>query len=58
VAVGGGLTNREAADHLYLSIKTVDFHLQSIYRKLDIRSRTQLAVLMSREPAPDGEEPS
>lgn len=43
-AVAGGLTNREVAATLFLSVKTVDFHLQQIYRKLAIRSRTELAV--------------
>ncbi len=43
-AVASGLTNREAAAQLYLSAKTVDFHLQAIYRKLAIRSRSELAA--------------
>ncbi|MGZ4704748.1 MAG: helix-turn-helix domain-containing protein, partial [Acidimicrobiales bacterium] len=42
--VGTGATNREAADELFLSPRTIDFHLRNIYRKLDIRSRTELAV--------------
>jgi DNA-binding CsgD family transcriptional regulator len=45
-AVGQGMTNREAAASLFLSVKTVDFHLQQIYRKLAVRSRTELAVLL------------
>lgn len=46
-AVAEGLTNREVAAKLYLSVKTVDFHLQQIYRKLSLRSRTELAVKMA-----------
>jgi DNA-binding CsgD family transcriptional regulator len=46
LAVGRGLTNRQAADALALSPRTVDAHLQSIYRKLRIRSRTQLSLRM------------
>jgi DNA-binding NarL/FixJ family response regulator len=46
-AVASGLTNREAAAMLLLSVKTVDFHLQQMYRKLGIRSRTELAVRMT-----------
>ena len=46
LAVADGATNREAAASLFLSVKTVDFHLQNIYRKLGLRSRTELAVRM------------
>ncbi len=46
-SVAAGRTNREVAEHLFVSVKTVDFHLQSIYRKLALRSRTELAVLMA-----------
>lgn len=58
-SVAGGRTNREVADHLFVSVKTVDFHLQSIYRKLAVRSRTELAVLVagSGERARAGSEP-
>ena len=52
-AVAGGGTNREAAAELFLSVKTVDFHLQNIYRKLGVRSRTELAVRLSRERGDD-----
>lgn len=38
-----GLTNREICNQLYLSPKTVEFHLGRIYRKLNVRSRTELA---------------
>jgi DNA-binding NarL/FixJ family response regulator len=49
LSVAEGRTNQEAAESLFLSTKTVDFHLQSIYRKLAIRSRTELAVLVHRD---------
>src|SRR5207249_8897288 len=41
--VAGGATNREAATALHLSPKTIEAHLSRIYRKLRIRSRTELA---------------
>jgi DNA-binding NarL/FixJ family response regulator len=41
------MTTREAAASLALSTRTVDAHLRSIFRKLQITSRTQLAVLIS-----------
>ncbi len=47
VAVADGLTNKEAAAALFLSVKTIDFHLQGIYRKLSLRSRTELAVRLA-----------
>ncbi|HXV57547.1 MAG TPA: AAA family ATPase [Gaiellaceae bacterium] len=45
-AVARGAKNREAAAELFLSPKTVDFHLRNIYRKLGVHSRTELANLM------------
>jgi DNA-binding CsgD family transcriptional regulator len=41
VAAGG--TNREVADALFVSIHTVEANLKRIYRKLGVRSRTELA---------------
>jgi DNA-binding CsgD family transcriptional regulator len=46
LAVGHGLSNRQAAEQLFVSVKTVDFHLQGIYRKLGVRNRTQLAAII------------
>jgi predicted ATPase/DNA-binding CsgD family transcriptional regulator len=41
--VAGGLTNAEVAEKLFLSSRTVDWHLGSIYRKLGSHSRTEAA---------------
>ena len=41
--VAEGRSNQEVAAALYLTPKTVEFHLTRIYRKLGIRSRAQLA---------------
>lgn len=43
--VAQGLSNREIADKLCISIKTVESHLTRIYEKLGIRSRTRLVKL-------------
>ncbi len=42
LTVAGGATNREAAASLFLSEKTVEFHLSNAYRKLGLRSRSEL----------------
>jgi DNA-binding CsgD family transcriptional regulator len=43
-----GHTTREAAAAMFLSPKTIEYHLRNVYRKLDIRSRTELAESMAR----------
>jgi DNA-binding CsgD family transcriptional regulator len=43
--VAQGLSNREVAAELYVSPKTVQYHLTRIYAKLGIRSRSELAAL-------------
>jgi DNA-binding CsgD family transcriptional regulator len=51
--VAEGRTNREVAATLYLSPRTVESNLTRIYRKLDVRSRTELAHRMLAGPSPD-----
>jgi DNA-binding CsgD family transcriptional regulator len=46
LTIAGGVTNREAGARLFLSPKTIEVHLSRIYRKLGIRSRTELAHLL------------
>ncbi|WP_353952601.1 AAA family ATPase [Knoellia sp. S7-12] len=43
--VASGMTNREVGTELYVSTKTVQYHLTRIYGKLGIRSRGELAAL-------------
>ena len=50
--VSAGLSNREIAHRLSVSVRTVDGHLYRIFAKLDIRSRDQLARLIA--PAESG----
>lgn len=47
--VAHGMTNREVAAALFLSPKTIERHLSRIYRKLDVRSRTELTRLLAAE---------
>ena len=42
-----GMTNRDVAATLYVSLKTVEANLTQIYRKLGIRSRAQLAAKLA-----------
>jgi DNA-binding CsgD family transcriptional regulator/tetratricopeptide (TPR) repeat protein len=53
--VSEGLTNRQAAEQMFISAHTVAFHLRQIFRKLSIGSRvelTRLTVEHDRGPAP------
>jgi DNA-binding CsgD family transcriptional regulator len=43
--VAEGLSNREVAAQLFLSPRTIDFHLRNIFRKLGISSRMQLVQI-------------
>jgi DNA-binding CsgD family transcriptional regulator len=44
--VAGGATNREAAAALHMSPRTVEHHLRMAYRKLGVRSRTEMTRLL------------
>jgi DNA-binding CsgD family transcriptional regulator len=44
VLVGAGRTNRQVATELFVSPKTVEYHLGNVYRKLGVANRTQLAT--------------
>jgi DNA-binding CsgD family transcriptional regulator len=49
--VARGHTSREVAGMLFMSVRTVDAHLSHIYRKLGIRSRTELARVLPADDA-------
>ena len=62
-AAAAGKTNREIAAELYISVKTVEFHVGQILARLDLDSRTQIAralqtatagCLPRRSPQPGG----
>ncbi|MER5177225.1 AAA family ATPase [Streptomyces sp. NPDC002896] len=42
--VASGASNKQTASELYISVKTVQYHLTHIYSKLGIRSRSELAA--------------
>jgi LuxR family transcriptional regulator, maltose regulon positive regulatory protein len=57
--VARGLTNQEIANELDLRPKTVEWTLTNVYRKLQLRSRTELAVhvLLARHESNPGLSP-
>ncbi len=50
--VAGGATNREAAAALHMSPRTVEHHLRMAYRKLGVRSRTEMTRRLGGQPEP------
>ncbi|NNG37722.1 helix-turn-helix transcriptional regulator [Flexivirga sp. ID2601S] len=48
--VADGRSNKEVAAELFLSVKTVQYHLTRVYAKLGVRSRSQLAARWQRDP--------
>ena len=45
--IAAGATNRDAAAALFVSVRTVETHVASIYRKLGVRTRAELARLLT-----------
>jgi DNA-binding CsgD family transcriptional regulator len=43
----GELTNKEIAQTLFITVKTVEVHLSSVYRKLQLGSRRELAPALA-----------
>ncbi|WP_052466638.1 LuxR family transcriptional regulator [Mobilicoccus massiliensis] len=52
--VAAGRTNKEVAGELYISVKTVQYHLTRVYGKLGLRSRSELAAHVAAERADEG----
>jgi DNA-binding CsgD family transcriptional regulator len=44
-----GLTNREIAQRLYITVSTVEQHLTKVYRKLGVTSRSDLAAAQAAQ---------
>jgi len=55
--LAGGKTTRETAAALFLSPKTIEYHLRHVYLKLDIHSRAELKQALAAQP-PAAREPA
>jgi class 3 adenylate cyclase/DNA-binding CsgD family transcriptional regulator len=44
-----GMSNREIAQALFVTLRTVEMHLSNAFRKLDVSSRTQIAAVLAAE---------
>jgi DNA-binding CsgD family transcriptional regulator len=51
--LSAGQTTRQAASAMFLSPKTIEYHLRNVYRKLDCRSRSELGAALERTPVAD-----
>ncbi|MEU9356101.1 AAA family ATPase [Streptomyces griseoloalbus] len=49
--VASGMSNREAAEALFVTVRTVELHLTSIYRKLGVTRRADLADVLHEDAA-------
>lgn len=56
--VAEGLTNREVAARLFLSPKTIEFHLTAVFRKLDVRTRGELIRVFALQRVAELTEPT
>ena len=53
LVVAQGATNKAAAAELYVSPKTIEYHLSRVYRRVGVHSRSELARLVARTGPPD-----
>jgi DNA-binding CsgD family transcriptional regulator len=49
VLAASGITSKDIAERLFVSVRTVDNHLGRVYDKLGISSRAELAEILARD---------
>lgn len=49
LCIASGSTNRDVATELHVSVRTVEFHLRSIYRNTGVKSRSEFVARIRRE---------
>ncbi len=54
VLAASGVQSKEIAERLFLSVRTVNNHLQNVYTKLGVSSRAELAAVLDRSAGDDG----
>jgi DNA-binding CsgD family transcriptional regulator len=55
---GDGLSNPEIAIRLFVSPRTIQYHLRDVFTKLGIRSRSQLEIVLPSDPEPVSPRPA
>ena len=56
--LAAGLSNREIAERLFLSVKTIEHHVSRVLTKLGLRSRSEAAAAFVRRSGEDGRPPA
>jgi DNA-binding CsgD family transcriptional regulator len=54
----GGAGNREIAESLFVTVRTVEMHLTSVYRKLSVSQRAGLPSVLRTRSVPDPQKPA
>ncbi|WP_030352034.1 AAA family ATPase [Streptomyces scopuliridis] len=52
-----GASNRSIAETLFVTVRTIETHLTSVYRKLGVSGRTELGAVLRTPDVPDGQPP-